>query len=99
MALLTSAAIGLGELHIFISPCLTKPLNLLLSILQLHPVTLHDTVLLLQQIYGLFSFLGTRLLLCELGLHLEGSIALDLNTRYSMVRYYVVTINLYSAAQ
>ena len=50
-------------------------------------MTLHDAILLLQQLYGLFSFLGAHLLLCELGLHLDGTNVLDLITIYSVIWY------------
>jgi len=71
MSLAASLAVGLRQLHIFVCPCLAQPLNLLLSVLQLHCMPLHGSVLLLQHLNGLLGFLGVPLLLCQLRLDLH----------------------------
>ena len=70
MSLAASLAVGLRHLYILVCPCLTQPLNLLLSVLQLHRMPLHGSVLLLQHLDGLLGFLGAPLLLCQLCLDL-----------------------------
>ena len=71
MSLAASLAVGLCQLHILVCPCLTQPLNLLLSVLQLHSMPLHGSVLLLQHLDGLLGFLGLPLLLCQRRLDLH----------------------------
>ncbi len=71
MSLAASLAVGLRQLYILVCPCLTQPLNLLLSVLQLHSMPLHGPILLLQHLDGLLGFLGLPLLLCQLCLDLR----------------------------
>lgn len=74
MSLAASLAVGLRQLYILVCPCLTQPLNLLLSVLQLHSMPLHGSILLLQHLDGLLGFLGLPLLLCQRRLDLRSKL-------------------------
>ena len=71
MSLAAGIAVGFSQLHLFVTPCLTQPFQLLLHVLQLHGLPFHDPVLLLQRLHCLFSFLGALPLLCQLYLDLQ----------------------------